>query len=101
MKPKPRKTSVMSASAIHYHKPAARCVSVLAPFLRHLNTGTLAFLMFVAFALLNSIRGKDSEIRDLTSTKGTKTEVVIDNFSFLPRTSTVPVGATVSWTNHD
>jgi plastocyanin len=57
--------------------------------------------MFVAFALLSSIRGKDSEIRDLTSTKGTKTEVVIDNFSFSPKTFMAPVGATVTWTNHD
>jgi Icc protein len=57
--------------------------------------------MFVAFTLLNSTRGKESEIRDLASTKGTKTEVVIDNFSFSPKTFTVPVGATVTWTNHD
>jgi plastocyanin len=29
------------------------------------------------------------------------TEVTIDNFSFGPQTLTVPVGATVTWTNHD
>jgi len=28
-------------------------------------------------------------------------EVKIDNFSFGPQTITVPVGATVTWTNHD
>ena len=28
-------------------------------------------------------------------------EVKIDNFSFWPQTVTVPVGATVTWTNHD
>jgi plastocyanin len=28
-------------------------------------------------------------------------EVKIDNFSFGPQTLTVPVGATVTWTNHD
>jgi len=28
-------------------------------------------------------------------------EVTIDNFSFGPQTLTVPVGATVTWTNHD
>src|SRR3984885_11718900 len=28
-------------------------------------------------------------------------EVVIDNFVFGPQTVTVPVGATVTWTNHD
>jgi plastocyanin len=57
--------------------------------------------MFVAFALLSSIRGKESEIRDLAFTKTTKTEVVIDNFSFSPKTFTVPAGAAVTWTNHD
>ena len=28
-------------------------------------------------------------------------DVKIDNFSFGPQTVTVPVGATVTWTNHD
>ncbi len=31
----------------------------------------------------------------------TSAEVKIDNFSFGPQTITVPVGATVTWTNHD
>src|ERR1700720_3858145 len=95
------RTSVMSASPSHYQRRVARRVTVLSPFLRHMNTGTLAFLMFVAFALLSSTRGKESEVRDLALTKGTKAEVVIDNFSFSPKTFTVPVGATVTWTNHD
>jgi plastocyanin len=29
------------------------------------------------------------------------TQVVVDNFSFAPATATVPVGTTVTWTNHD
>jgi 3',5'-cyclic-AMP phosphodiesterase len=28
-------------------------------------------------------------------------DIVMDNFSFSPATATVPVGATVTWTNHD
>jgi len=28
-------------------------------------------------------------------------QVTIDNFSFTPTTATVPVGTTVTWTNHD
>jgi plastocyanin len=91
----------MSGSPSHYQRRIARRVTALSPFLRHLNTGTLAFVMFVAFALLSSIRGKESEIRDLALTKTTKTEVVIDNFSFSPKTFTVPAGAAVTWTNHD
>ena len=91
----------MSASPSHYQRRIARRVTVLSPFLRHLNTGTLAFVMFVAFALLSNIRGKESEVREPASAKATKSEVVIDNFSFSPKTFTVPVGATVTWTNHD
>jgi len=91
----------MSVSSSHYQRRIARRVTVLSPFLRHLNTVTLAFVLFVAFALLSSIRGKESEVRDLVSTKGAKIDVVIDNFSFSPKTFTAPVGATVTWTNHD
>jgi plastocyanin len=29
------------------------------------------------------------------------TQVVVDNFSFAPATTAVPVGTTVTWTNHD
>ena len=83
----------MSASPAHYPKPPASCVSVLTAFLRHVNTGTLAFVMFVAVALLNTTHGKDSAS---TPPKAAKTEVVIDYFSFSPKTLTAPVGATVT-----
>ncbi len=89
----------MFSSPPYYQKPNTRRASSL--LLKYLDTGTLAFVMFVAFALLSSTRGKESEIRDLASTKRTKTEVVIDNFSFSPKTLMVPVGATVTWVNHD
>jgi plastocyanin len=91
----------MSASPAHYRKPATRRVTVLSPFLRHVNTGTLAFVLFVALALLSTMRGKEPETREPAPVKATKTEVVIGNFNFLPKTFTVPVGATVTWTNHD
>ena len=91
----------MSASLAHYRKPATRCVSALTPFMRHVNTGTLAFVMFVALALLSSTHGKSSETRESPPPKATTTEVIIDNFSFSPKTITVPIGATVTWTNHD
>ena len=67
----------MSASPVHYHKPTARCVTVLTPFLRHLNPGTLALVMFVALALLNSTRGKDAETRELGPVKVTTSEVIV------------------------
>lgn len=91
----------MSASPTPYRKPTTKCVTVLTPFLRHLNTGTLAFFLFVALALLSTMRGKEPETRESAPAKSTKTEVVIDNFSFSPKTFTVPAGGTVTWTNHD
>ena len=91
----------MSASPTPYRKPTTKCVTVLTPFLRHLNTGTLAFVLFVALALLSTMRGKEPETRESAAAKSTKTEVVIDNFSFSPKTFTVPAGGMVTWTNHD
>jgi Icc protein len=40
--------------------------------------------------------------KPLKAAAGTaKQQVTIDNFSFKPRSLTVPVGATVTWINHD
>src|SRR5439155_17811786 len=91
----------MSASPVHYQNRATRSVSIISPFLRHLNMSTLALILFVALALLSTMRGKEPETRESAPAKSTKTEVVIDNFSFSPKTFTVPAGATVTWTNHD
>ena len=91
----------MSASPTHYRKSATRCVTVFTPFLRHLNTDTLAFFMLAALASLTSMRGKEAETKASIPVKASTTEVLIDNFSFSPKTFTVPVGATVTWTNHD
>src|SRR5437764_7533994 len=94
MKRKHRKSSRMPASPVHYQNRTTRSVSVLSPFLRHVNTGTLAFVLFVALALLSTTSGRDAETRESASAKAIKTEVVIDTFTFSPRTFTVPAGAT-------
>jgi hypothetical protein len=66
----------MSASPDSYRKPATRCMTVLTPLLRHLNTGTLAFILFVALALLSSTHGKEAETRELGPAKVTTSEVI-------------------------
>jgi plastocyanin len=76
-------------------------MTVLTAFLRHLNTGTLAFFLLVALASLTSMRGKEPETKASIPLKASRTEFVIDNFNFSPKTFTVPAGATVTWTNHD
>jgi len=47
--------------------------------------GTLAFVLFVALALLGATHGKDSETRESAPLKATKTKVVIDTSGFLER----------------
>ena len=69
----------MSASFVQHQKPTPRCVSVISPFVRHLNTGALALIMFVAFALLSNTRGKDTEPRASVPAGAIKSEVVIDD----------------------
>ena len=91
----------MSTLTSHYRKPATRYMTVLTPFLRHLNTGTLAFFLLVALASLTSMRGKEAETKASIPVKASRTEFVIDNFNFSPKTFTVPAGAAVTWTNHD
>ena len=86
----------MLAPPVHHQRHTAGRAA-LSRLLKHLNTGTLALAMFVALALLSSTHGKNSQTRE----SATKTEVVIDNFSFSPKTLTLPVGATVTWINHD
>lgn len=99
-KPKHKQPRVMSASPFHFRKPTTRCAVVFTPFIRHLNTGTLAFVMFVAFAVLSPTHGNECETKKALA-KATKTEVAIDHFSFAPMTFTVPIGATVIGTNND
>jgi len=95
----PGRPHLMFASPLHHRKHTVRRVSVLCPLLRHLNTGTLAFAMIVAVALLSSTHGKDSETK--ASARVIKTEVAIDNFSSSTNTLTLPARATVIWTNND
>jgi plastocyanin len=61
----------------------------------------LAIVLFVALAVLSTIRGKEAETTKSAIAKSTKSEVVIANFSFSPQTFTLPPGATVTWTNRD
>jgi plastocyanin len=93
----------MFASPIHHYRPkhTVRFERTASPFLRYLNTCTLAFALFIALALLTSIRGKEPDTKGAGLPQNTKAEVVIDDFSFSPRTLTVPVGATVTWINQD
>ena len=100
LKPNRRKTHIMTTSPAYYPRPATKYVTVLTPFLRHLNTGTLAIFLFVALAFLTNIRGREVEAKG-SIPELRKNEIAIANFSFSPKMFTVPAGATVTWINHD
>ncbi len=54
-------SQVNLASPLRGQKHNLRASSVITPVLRHLNTGTLAFIMFVSLAILSPIRGRGFE----------------------------------------
>jgi plastocyanin len=101
LKPNRRKTQIMTTSPAYYPRSATKCAIVLTPFLRHLNTGTLAIFLFVALASLPSIRGREVETKGSIPVEADKNEIAIADFSFSPKMFTVPVGGTVTWINHD
>jgi plastocyanin len=101
VKPKHRKTHIMTTSAAYYPRSATKCVTVLTPFLRHLNTGTLAIFLFVALASLTSIRGREVETKGPIPVKAGKNEIAIANFNSSPKMFTVSPGTPVTWINHD
>ena len=87
----------MSTSPDPYRKPATRCVTALTPFLRHLNTGTLALVLFVALALLSNMHGKEPETRESAPAGTTKSEVIIDKqHNNVPDVVTKAAGQTMS-----
>ena len=67
----------MSASPVHYHKSTVKSVSMLSALLRHLNTSTLAFALFVALALLNTIHGKEPETKESAHARDGDLELAI------------------------
>lgn len=91
----------MTTSPVYYPRSATKCVTVLTPFLRHLNTGTLAIFLFVALASLTSIRAREVETKGSIPVEAGKNEIAIADFSFSPKMFTVSPGATVTWINHD
>ena len=97
MNPNHKRSHMLSASFVHHQKAPARCVSVISPFLRHLNMRTLAFIMFAALALLNTTRGKEAETREPAPVETTKSAVIIDKqHDNVPNVVTKAAGQTMS-----
>jgi plastocyanin len=70
---------------------------------------TLMFLLAMAFAAVTLVQpalgqgGSDAPLTAASPYEGSPMSrgVTIDNFSFSPTPITVPVGTTLTWTNHD
>ena len=60
---------------------------------------SLAVPVMVAMLLLSA--GSSRVAANTDQPSAAAAEIKIDNFSFGPQTLTVPVGATVTWVNHD
>jgi hypothetical protein len=64
MKPNHKQNRRVPATIVNDRKQPANWLVLRLPFLRCVNMRTLALLMFVGFAVLNTTRGKDAEIKD-------------------------------------
>jgi plastocyanin len=70
---------------------------------------TLMFLLVIAFAAVTLVQpalgqgGSDAPLTAASPYEGSpmRRGVTIDNFSFSPTPIAVPVGTTLTWTNHD
>jgi plastocyanin len=62
---------------------------------------SLAVLAAVVVLGASALTAPPGNLAVLAAQKAESTQVKIDNFSFGPSTLTVPVGATVTWTNRD
>ena len=63
------------------------------------NVWVASFAGVIVIAIVLLLAGSPSVTANDQSSAAAA--VTIDNFSFGPQTVTVPVGATVTWTNHD
>jgi hypothetical protein len=79
------------ASGVHHHKQPQWWLAPLSPFLKHVNMRTLALLMFLGVALLNTTDGKDAQTKE-PAAGISNTEVVTDG-----RHESSPVAPLILW----
>ena len=91
MKTDNRLSRRMAASGVHVHKQPQWWLAPLLPFLKHVNMRTLALLMFLGVALLNTSDGKDAQTKE-PAAGISNTEVVTDG-----RHESSPVAPLILW----
>ncbi len=91
MKTDNRLSRRIPASGVHDHKQPQWWLAPLLPFLKHVNMRTLALLMFLGVALLNTTDGKDAQTKE-PAAGISNTEVVTDG-----RHESSPVAPLILW----
>jgi len=82
------------ASGVHDHKQPQWWLAPLSPFLTYINMRTLALLMFVSFAVLNTTHGNDGETKQQV-TKNSGSQVIADRQHDLAQAATPPTNYTI------
>jgi len=83
------------ASGVHDHKQPQSWLAPFSPFLTYINMRTLALLMFVSFAVLNTTHGNDGETKQQV-TKNSGRQVIASQQHDLAQAATQPVNCTTS-----
>ena len=83
------------ASGVHDHKQPQWWLAPFLPFLTYLNMRTLALLMFVSFAVLNTTHGNDGETKQQV-TGNIGTQVISDRQHDLAQAATSPTNCATS-----
>ena len=91
MKTDNRLSRTIPASGVHDHKQPQWWLAPLSPFLKHVNMRTLALLMFLGVALLNTTDGKDAQTKE-PAAGISNTEVVTNG-----RHESSPVVSLILW----
>jgi hypothetical protein len=76
---------------VYHHEQPQWSLALLSPFLKHVNMRTLALLMLLGVALLNTTDGKDARTNE-TATVISNTKVVTDG-----RDESSPVAPLILW----
>jgi hypothetical protein len=91
MKTDNRLSRRIPASGVHDHKQSQWWLAPLSPVLKHVNMRTLALLMFLGVALLNTTHGQDAQTKEPAAGKS-NTEVVTNG-----RHESSPVAPLILW----
>jgi hypothetical protein len=93
MKTDNRLSRRIPASGVHDHKQRQWWFAPLSPLLRYINMRTLALLMFVSFAVLNTTHGNDGETKQQV-TGNIETQVITNRQHELAQAATPPTNYT-------